>query len=62
MTNFKGTDKRAIKLPRFPTMKTLEEFDFEFQPSINKQEALQLQSFHFLESYTIICFSWNSGV
>lgn len=56
------TDKRAIKLARFPTMKTLEEFDFEFQPSINKQEVLQLQSFHFLESYTNICFLGNSGV
>ncbi len=47
---------------RFPTKKAFEEFDFEFQPSINKQEVLQLQSFHFLESYTNLCFLGNSGV
>lgn len=56
------TDKRAIKLTRFPTMKTLAEFDFEFQPSTNKQEVLQFQSFNFLESYINICFLGNSDV
>lgn len=55
-------DKRAIKLARFPTIKSLEEFDFEFQPSINKHDILQLKSFHFLESSTNICFLGNSGV
>ncbi|WP_438730339.1 ATP-binding protein [Enterococcus sp. AZ128] len=50
------------KLAHFPTIKTLEGSDFDFQPSINKQEVLQLQSFHFLESYTNICFLGISGV
>ncbi len=46
--------KRAIKLARFPKIKYLSDFDFTFQPSINKQEILTLKSMHFLEKKGII--------
>ncbi|EGQ2823893.1 AAA family ATPase, partial [Staphylococcus pseudintermedius] len=36
--------KRAIKLAHFPKIKYLSDFDFTFQPSINKQEILTLKS------------------
>nr|WP_242443852.1 ATP-binding protein [Staphylococcus pseudintermedius] len=43
-------------------MKHLSDFDFTFQPSINKQEVLTLKSKHFLEKSINICFLGNSGV
>ncbi|MDK4109637.1 ATP-binding protein [Staphylococcus pseudintermedius] len=54
--------KHAIKLARFPNIKHLSDFDFTFQPSINKQEVLTLKSKHFLEKSINICFLGNSGV
>ncbi|EGQ2693950.1 ATP-binding protein, partial [Staphylococcus pseudintermedius] len=54
--------KRAIKLARFPKVKYLSDFDFTFQPSINKQEILTLKSMHFLVKSINICFLGNSGV
>ncbi|PCF82869.1 IS21-like element helper ATPase IstB [Staphylococcus delphini] len=54
--------KRAIKLARFPKVKYLSDFDFTFQPSINKQEILTLKSMDFLEKNINICFLGNSGV
>ena len=39
---------RRLKLARFPAMKTLDEFDFEFNPSIKKKEVMALTSSSFI--------------
>lgn len=38
-----------ISLARFPFVKTLETFDFAYQPSIDRKQVLQLASCHFIE-------------
>ncbi|WP_242063799.1 ATP-binding protein [Staphylococcus pseudintermedius] len=45
-----------MKLARFPKVKYLSDFDFTFQPSINKQEILILKPMHFLVKSINICF------
>ncbi|WP_275086339.1 ATP-binding protein [Staphylococcus delphini] len=42
-------------------MKYLTDFDFTFQPSINRQEILTLKFMHFLEKSINIYFLGNSG-
>lgn len=41
--------KRRRKLSHLPEMKTLEEFDFDFQPSINRKQIQELSSMAFAE-------------
>ena len=43
----KGLDKR-VRAARFPVTKTLEEFDFAFQPSINVKQIKALANCEFL--------------
>ena len=38
-----------IKVAHFPFNRTLDEFDFDFQPSINKKEILDLATLRFIE-------------
>lgn len=42
-----------IKVAGFPFIRTLEEFDFNFQPSINKKEILDLATLRFIEEKRI---------
>lgn len=42
-----------IKVAGFPFIRTLEEFDFNFQPSINKKEILDLGTLRFIEEKRI---------
>jgi len=44
----KGTEVR-LKQARFPVMKTVETFDFAFQPSIDRQVVRELAGLAFLE-------------
>jgi DNA replication protein DnaC len=53
---------RMIRNARFPTTKRLTDFDFAFQPSIDKHEITDLGSLGFLDSAHNICFLGNSGV
>jgi DNA replication protein DnaC len=39
---------RRLKAARFPAMKTLDEFDFEFNPSIKKKDVMALTSSSFI--------------
>jgi DNA replication protein DnaC len=39
---------RRIKLAHFPVIKTLEEFDFDFNPLIKKKEIIALSSVSFI--------------
>ncbi len=44
------------------TNKEIEDFDFDYQPSINKQEILELNNLGFLERHENILFVGPSGV
>lgn len=46
----------------FPFIKTMEDFDFSFQPGINKKELLELNSLSFLDKKENILFVGSSGV
>ena len=59
-------DERAsriqITVSEFPFKKELEDFDFDYQPSINKQEIMELNNLGFLERHENILFVGPSGV
>lgn len=51
-----------VKVGAFPHRKEIKEFDFEFQPSVNKQQILDFVSLRFLEKNENIVFLGPSGV
>jgi DNA replication protein DnaC len=51
-----------VKMGAFPHRKEVDEFNFEFQPSINKQQILDFISLRFLEQQENIVFLGPSGV
>lgn len=59
-------DERAsqiqITVSAFPYKKEIEDFDFDYQPSINKNEILELNTLGFLERHENILFLGPSGV
>ena len=52
----------SVKMAGFPRIKTLEEFDFEYQPSINRNQIEELNSLRFIDKQENIVFYGNSGV
>lgn len=52
----------CVKVANFPFIKTLDDFDFTFQPGINKQEILDLATLRFIEKNENILFVGTSGV
>lgn len=54
--------KIQISVSAFPFEKTLDDFDFDFQPSLNKSQMLDLESLRFLENKENILFFGSSGV
>ncbi len=52
----------CVKVANFPFLKTIEDFDFSFQPGINKGKILDLLTLRFLERQENILFLGNSGV
>ena len=59
-------DERAsqiqVTVSAFPYKKEIDDFDFDYQPSINKQEILELNTLGFLERHENILFLGPSGV
>ena len=55
-------DKSMIKTAHFPFIKTFEDFDFNFQPQLNKEEILDLKNLRFIEKNENIIFVGTSGV
>ncbi len=51
-----------IRIAGFPFIRTLDEFDFDFQPSINKNEISDLATVKFIEEKKNILFLGPSGV
>jgi DNA replication protein DnaC len=45
------TINACVKVANFPFKKTLDDFDFSFQPSINKQEFLDLTTLRFINNW-----------
>lgn len=49
-------------LTKFPFIKTVDDFDFEFQPCINKKEILEMSRLGFIDRKENILFVGSSGV
>lgn len=58
----KQTVERVIQRARFPKRTSLEDFDFDFQPSVNKKEILDLKHMAFMEKKENLVFIGNPGV
>ncbi|WP_278320196.1 ATP-binding protein [Inediibacterium massiliense] len=54
--------RSMVKVGAFPHTKEIKDFDFDFQPSINKQQILDFATLRFLESKENIVFLGSSGV
>ncbi len=59
-------DSRAaegiIKASNFPFRKTLKDYDFSFQPSVNENQIRELSNLSFIEQHENIVFIGNPGV
>ncbi|MFR6562654.1 MAG: ATP-binding protein [Eubacterium ventriosum] len=51
-----------MKTATFPFLKTMDDFEFDFQPGINKKELLELNRMGFLDKKENILFVGSSGV
>ena len=51
-----------VKVAGFPHLKEVKDFDFNFQPKINKQQIMDFESLRFLENNNNILLIGNSGV
>ena len=54
--------KHSVTMAGFPKVKTLSDFEFDYQPSINEQEIYDLNSLRFIEKQENVIFYGNSGV
>ena len=58
-------DKRingSIKVANSPYLKTFEDYDFSFQPSLNKEKLLELKNLRFIDNTENILFIGSPGV
>lgn len=53
---------RVVDRARFPKRTSLEDFDFAFQPSINKRELFDLKHMGFVEKHENLVFIGNPGI
>ena len=53
---------RRIKRARFPVIKRLNDFDYQFQPSINQQQIAEFATMSFLSNQENIIFIGSPGV
>ncbi len=62
----RGKTERSVKTKihkaKFPFVKTLEQFDFSFQPNLNEREVLRLSSLDFIEKGENLIFLGPPGV
>lgn len=54
--------KAMVKVAAFPHLKEIKDFDFSFQPSINKEQILDFETLRFIERKENIVFLGSSGV
>lgn len=50
-----------IRIAHFPYYRTFEDFDFSFQPSINKEQVVELASLRFIEEKKNILLIGSPG-
>lgn len=55
-------ENACVKTANFPFIKTMEDFEFDFQPSINRKELLELSHLGFIDRKENILFIGTSGV
>lgn len=62
--DFKETNmiKAMVKVGAFPHNKEIKDFDFDFQPNINRDQILDFISLRFIEAKENIVFLGSSGV
>lgn len=51
----------CVHVANFPFFKEMTDFDFQFQPSVNKQQMLDLESLRFIDKQENIIFVGSSG-
>ena len=56
------TIKGCVKVANFPFLKEINEFDFSFQPSLDKAKIMDLMTLRFLENNENIIFCGTPGV
>ena len=56
------TRKINITVSHFPYIKTVKDFDFSYQPTINKEQIMDFLSLRFIEQKSNIIFVGSSGV
>jgi len=52
----------CVKVANFPFLKTFDDFDFSFQPSINRDKVMDLRNLRFIENHENILFIGTPGV
>lgn len=55
-------NKAMIKTAHFPFLRTFNDYDFTFQPGLNKEKVLDLKNLRFIETNENIIFVGSSGV
>lgn len=55
-------ENACVKTANFPFIKTMDDFDFPFQPDIKKQALLELNSLRFIDDKKNILFVGSCGV
>lgn len=53
--------KMRLKLAKFPVVKTIDDFDFTFQPELDKESVLHLFNLSFIEDKSNVVFVGPSG-
>lgn len=57
-----SASKSMVKAAAFPFVKEIKDHDFDFQPSVNQHEILELATLRFMESCKNVVFLGTSGV
>ena len=55
--NQKRRDLANVKVANFPFLKTFDDYEFDFQPNINKKELLELNSLGFVDKHENVVFA-----
>lgn len=54
-------DETMVKVSHFPFWKTMADYDFSFQPQLNKEEIMDLEDLRFIESAGNVVFLGTPG-
>ena len=52
----------CVKVANFPFLKEIKDFDFSYQPSIDKRKIMDLMTLRFIDNYENIIFCGTPGV